>query len=476
MSAAAPSRTTPIRSWVALFALSLPMFVLSIDANGVVVLLPTIGKDLGVGVDTMSAVVTVSSLAFAAPLVLIGRIADRVGARPLLLGGVVGFAVASTICAVTESYSLLLVGRGLQGIASACCFATSLAAIDALFDAKRLPVAIGIWGAIGGVGSAAGPLVASVIGDVWSWRWFFAINVVLLSIAFVMLWVLVPHLPGDRTRSIPYGRLLVLAFGIWTISGAIQHAGVAGWWNAAVLGSLAVGAVALALLVRRPRGRTRADETRAAEPLVDRDVTRNPSFRLGVAEATLSNWGSGVIMVLVPSALQAVRGLDLLDTGLVFLAFSVPFAVGGALSGPLTHRLGARATQALGSAGLAVGLTWLAVSGVDGALWIVGVGLAVAGLGNGIVYSASTSYSLSELPVVDAAEASAVLNMVRVLGLALGIALSNSIVRVVDGSMSGDAQAGLRVALGVAAVIAVVGVPIARTTGRRVAASAPDRH
>lgn len=443
---------SPRRAWTALVALSLPMLVLSIDANGVVVLLGAIGGDLDVDAGRTSVVVTVASLAFAAPLVLVGRIADRVGARPLLLGGVVGFAVASAICAASESFPVLVAGRALQGIATACCFATSLAVIDALFDGSRLPVAIGIWGALGGVGSAAGPLVASVLGSLWSWRAFFAVNVGILAVALVMLIVLVPHLPGDRTRSVPYGRLLVLAFGIWTVTGGVQRAGVDGWFQLPVLAPLAVGTVALVLLFRQP----------TPEPLVAARVTRTASFRTGVAEATLSNWGSGVIMVLVPTALQALGGLDVLATGVVFLAFSAPFAVGGALSGPLTRSWGPRATQGAGSAGLAIGLTWLALVGFEGSLALVAAGLAVAGLGNGVVYSASTSYSLRDIPPDDAAEASALLNMIRVLALALGIALSNSLVRVADDLFDGHSQAGLRAALGLAAVIAAAGIPVLR--------------
>jgi len=450
--AARPRTEHGARAWITLVALSLPMLVLSIDANGVVVLLPTIGADLGVGADSMSAVVTVSSLAFAAPLVLVGRIADRVGARPLLLGGIVGFAVASTICAVTQTFPLLIAGRALQGVASACCFATSLAVVDAVFDDDRLPIAIGVWGAIGGIGGAAGPLVASVVGELWSWRVFFAVNVGLLGIAFVMLAVLVPRLHGDRTRSIPVLRLLVLTFGIWTVSAGIQRAGVDGWVQVGVIGSLVVGGAALVVLLRR----------RTGEPLVSTDVTGSVAFRVGVAEATLSNWGSGVIMVLIPIALQSIAHLDVLDTGLVFLAFSVPFAVGGAVSGVMMRRLGPRWTLATSSAVLAAGLVLLACTGVDVPVVVVGLGLAVAGLGNGVVYSASTSHSLAAVPIDDAAEASATLNMVRVLGLALGIALSNSIVRVVDDVVPGRSEAGLRVALGVAAVIAAAGVVVAR--------------
>jgi dipeptide/tripeptide permease len=111
---------------------------------------------------------------------------------------------------------------------------------------------------------------------------------------------------------------------------------------------------------------------------------------------------------------------------------------------------------------LAAGLGVLTVTGVDVGVALVAVGLAIAGLGNGVVYSASTSYSLAAIPVDDAAEASAALNMVRVLGLALGIALSNSIVRVVDDVVPGHSEAGLRVALGVAAVVVAAGMVVAR--------------
>ena len=136
------------RQWLALFALSLPIVALSVDMNGVVVLLPTIGHDLGVSAATASAIVTCASL---------------------LLFGVVGFGVASALCAVSDTFALMMIGRCLQGVASACCFTTSLAAIDAMFVGEQQPLAVGIWGALGGIGGACGPLVASLLASVWSW-------------------------------------------------------------------------------------------------------------------------------------------------------------------------------------------------------------------------------------------------------------------------------------------------------------------
>jgi DHA2 family methylenomycin A resistance protein-like MFS transporter len=443
------------RRWLALVALSLPVVALSVDMNGVVVLLPTIGHDLGVSASVAGAIVTAASLAFAAPLLLIGRVADRVGARPVLLIGVVGFAIASATCATADTFAVMMLGRSLQGVASACCFTTSLAAIDALFEGQgSQPMAVGIWGALGGIGGACGPLVASVLADAWSWRAFFGVNVVLLSVAFLMLVWLVPHLPADRTRDVPVITLVLLMFGIGTACAAIQHVASAGWLDAVTIGGLVVGAGFLVVVWRRVRGRA---------PLISEQVTRLVPFRLGTATATLSNWGSGVVMVLVPTALEVVRGVSVLESGILFLGFSVPFALGGAMSGFMARALTAPRTLAIGSAGMAVGMVALAFVGPDGPLGAVILTLAVVGLGNGVVYSAATSYALIDVATEDAAEASAALSAARVLGLAVAVAISTSMMTTID---NGDLQAdrGLAVALLVGAIITGAGWWIARRT------------
>jgi DHA2 family methylenomycin A resistance protein-like MFS transporter len=440
------------RQWLALFALSLPIVALSVDMNGVVVLLPSIGADLGVSAATAGAIVTCASLAFAAPLLLIGRVADRVGARPILLAGVVGFAIASGLCAVSETFALMIAGRALQGVSSACCFTTSLAAIDAMFEGESQPLAVGIWGALGGIGGACGPLVASLLANAWSWRAFFGVNIVLLSVAFVLLLWLVPKLPSDPTRTVPVLTLTLLMLGIGFGCAAIQHAAAGGWLNAFTVGGLALGAVFLGLVARRRS---------PANPLVPARVTRLAPFRLGTATATLSNWGSGVVMVLVPTALELVRHTSVLETGILFLAFSVPFALGGVASGFMIRVRNAPATLALGSAAMVIGMVALAIVGPDGPLGSLLITLAVTGFGNGVVYSAATSYALIDIAPDDAGGAAAVLSAARVLGLALAVALSTSLMATIDDAWPGGTW-GLRIALLLAAGITGVGWWLAR--------------
>jgi MFS family permease len=444
-----------VKRWLALFALSLPVVALSVDMNGVVVLLPTIASDLGVTAAVAGAIVSVASLAFAAPLLLIGRIADRVGARPVLLIGVVGFAIASALCAWSETFTVMMLGRSLQGVASACCFTTSLAAIDALFEGDdSQPLAVGIWGALGGIGGACGPLVASLLDEAFSWRAFFGVNLILLSVAFVLLAWLVPRLPADRTRAVPFATLVLLMFGIASVTAAIQHVASAGWLNAITISGILVGAVLLLVVWLRVRGR---------EPLIAASVMRLSAFRLGTETATLSNWGSGVVIVLVPTALEVLRGVNVLEAGILFLGFSVPFALGGLLSGFMIRSLTAPRTLALSSAVMAAGMVALAIVGVDGALGLVIVTLAIVGVGNGVVYSAATSYALIDVATDDAAEASAALSAARVLGFAVAIAISTSLMSTIDDAAPGDAW-GLRTALVVGAGITGVGWWLARRT------------
>ena len=250
----------------------------------------------------------------------------------------------------------------------------------------------------------------------------------------------------------PYLTLGFLMLGIGFAVGGIQHAASAGWSAPTTIASIVIGAAFMLVVLRRRR---------PEDPLVTRRVSGSPPFRLGTATATLSNWGSGVVMVLVPTALELVRHTTVLETGLLFLAFSIPFALGGAASGLLMRARGAPAMLAAGSVAMAAGMVGLAIVGPDGHIASVLLTLAVIGFGNGVVYSGATSYALIAVPPDEASEASAVLSAARVLGLALAVAVSTSLMSTIDGQHPGSSW-GLRVALLVGAVITAGGWLVAR--------------
>jgi len=449
------STITRTRAWAVLIAVSIPLFALSVDLNGVAILLPQIGKDFDVGTVGASSAVTAAAIGFAAPLLLVGRVADRIGARVILLGGVAGFVGASAICAWADTWAVFITGRALQGIASACCFTTSLVVIDACFDERERPVAVGLWAAIGGVGSAAGPLVASGIASLASWRAFFGVNIALGGLALVALAALLPHTAGDPTRALHPVRLGFLTVGIGVAVSGLQAAGNHGWDNPATLASIVLGALVVAGVVFGPR----------SGPLVQRNVTRVRSFWAGTGVATASNWGSGVAIVLVPAPLQSARDIDVLQAGALFLAFSVPFALGGSVSGPLVKLQGGNETMIGACVVQAVGLALLAIVGLDAPLLVMVDQEGGAGFGNGVAYSSATSVGLSEIERDDAGEASGLLTMLRLLGLSIGVAISTSLVHAVNDSISGSSP-GIQVALALGAVVTLLGVPCVALLGR----------
>ena len=230
----------------------------------------------------------------------------------------------------------------------------------------------------------------------------------------MLLATLVPPLPSNRRLPVDVVRLGALTVAVALTVGGLQHAAPGGWGSAGTLVPLALGVGIGAVLVARGHGR---------EPLVPKAVTDTASFRVGTWVATASNWGSGVILVLVPAALQVVRHATVLETGALFLGFSVPYAIAGAMSGPISRRLGPRTAMATGLVTTAAGLGLLALVGLDAAVVALLVALAIAGAGTGIVYSVSTSYAIGDTRPADAGEASALLTMLRLLGLTLSVAL-----------------------------------------------------
>ena len=462
------SATDPARGrspWWLLAALSLPLVALAVDVNGVGIVLPEISADLRLDAAAATWVMNASPIAFAAVLIVMGRLADRIGRRGLLLAGVAGFGLASLVCALAPTVEVLIAGRVAQGVASAMCFTTSLAVVDATFDTARRGRAIGIWGAIMGVGGAIGPLVGGALTTGSGWRSFFGINVGLCLVVVPILARLVPpDAPITTSARARRGASLTLVIGL-----ALLMTGVQGTTNGdgvvtpVVLVPLAVGLALLGGLIRRDRG--------AAESLIPTAILRASNFGVANVVGTCGNWAFGVVIVFVAAWLQRVSHLSALGAGVAFIGFSGAFAAAGVASARFLTRCGPRGTLILGSVLGIVGVSAMATMTADGALTMVVVGLVVSGFGLGVVFDASTTVGLEAVGSALAATAAGVLQTARLVGLVIGIAVStwvqNEATAHATGSAASRSTAGIRASLLVAAAALVVGVVTATLSGRR---------
>ena len=445
-----------------LVAVALPLVALSIDFSGVAVALPQIGADFDVSAADAGWVINAFALGAAGPLLVSGRTADRFGRRRMLLIGVLLFCAGTAAAALAPTFDVLIASRVVQGLATSLFMTASLSAVSTAFAGDRRAWAIGMWSAIGSTAAAAAPVVGGLVVDALSWRWFFALNVPVLLVAAAMIARDVPESYGDRQPIDLVGAALATASVTLVVYG-FQEAGSYGWRSPSVTVPIGLGAVLFAAFVLQQR--------RTPHTLIEAAILRARAYRPPVTVAFLANWGFGAINILLTFWLQDVRHLSAATTGMVFLAYSVPFAVMGALTGRVVQRFGSRTPMVAGMALVAGSFVALATLGATSPIGVVLVSMALSGVGQGLAYNVSTTAAMSSVPDEDAGVASGLLTALRNVGVAAGVAVATLATAAPAGSSGAAATAAFSTGLASAAWamvgIALLGMLVALTASPR---------
>ena len=181
------------RRWWTLAALSFALFMIMLDNTVVNVALPSIQRDLGIGVSELEWVVTGYALSFAVLMLTGGKVADMVGRRLIFLLGLAVFTISSLLCGLAGTAELLIAARVLQGVGAAMMMPATLSIISATFPPRERGTALGIWAGVSAMALAIGPLIGGLITEHISWNWIFYINVPVGIIGLVAGWVIIPE-------------------------------------------------------------------------------------------------------------------------------------------------------------------------------------------------------------------------------------------------------------------------------------------
>jgi EmrB/QacA subfamily drug resistance transporter len=337
------------RRWYALVLLCAAFSMVILDSTIVYVALPSIQHALGFSAAGVQWVITVYLLTFAGLLLLGGRTADLVGRRAVFMVGVALFTLASLGCALAPSAGVLLAARAVQGVAAAMLTPAALALLITTFveEAERNR-ALGIWGAIGGVGATAGLLVGGPITDGLGWEWIFLINVpvglVLLAASPVLLRESRQE-PGQRAYD-PAGAATITA-GLIVFVYAIVEAPATGWAQAPTIGLLVAAATLILLFV--------LVESRAPVPLVRLGIFRSPVLAGG--NLLIVTMGMTVDAVLFTLTLftQEVLHYSAVQFGLMMAAMTAVSVVGSYAGQALVTGVGVQRVAVVGTALVGVG-------------------------------------------------------------------------------------------------------------------------
>ncbi len=268
-----------------LLAVSLGYFMVILDATAVNLALPAIGHDLGGGITGLQWVVDGYTLAFAALLLSAGVAGDRFGPRRVFLAGLLLFTAASAGCALAPALGVLVVIRLIQGAAAALLVPSSLALLQASYpDRARRARAVGLWGGIGGLAAASGPVLGGGLTAAVSWRLVFAVNI---PVGLLACWltrrrVASPPGAGDR-RGDPVGQLTAIVT-LTALTAGLIEAGPHGWASWPVAAGLVIAAGGAAAFV--------AAQHRVRSPMLPLPLLRRPACRGAASWGCSSTWAS----------------------------------------------------------------------------------------------------------------------------------------------------------------------------------------
>jgi len=455
---------------VVLAIVSAGVVLASLDVFIVNVALPDMARDLDAPLSGLSWVLNAYAIVYAALLVVFGRLAERRSRDLGFLLGVFVFTVASAACAAATSATSLVVFRIFQAAGAALLTPTSLSLILATAPAERRHASVRAWTALGGLAAALGPVVGGLLVTA-SWRWIFIVNAPIGLAALYVGWRRLPRVPGHPVpRPDALGAALLTA-GVAGLTLALVEGGDWGWSSAATLGTLAGSVAMLALFV--------AHCLHHRNPLVEPALFRAGGFAGASLAMTLFSVSFGGLLLSIALWLQDVWDWSALQAGLAIAPGPVMVPLFSFLvAGRLIGRFGPAPVVAAGATLFAAGLGWWALTAQlqpDYVGSILG-GMLITGVGVGLTLPTLMATAAGSLPPQSFATGSAVINVFRQTGLALGVALLIAVLGTPDpGEETRAAFQTAWVVLGavaIAAALAGAGLLRVRPQTRQPAASA----
>ncbi|MDX2393595.1 MFS transporter [Streptomyces sp. DK15] len=420
-----------------LAVVSVAAFMAMLDNLAVTNALPAMGEDLGLGISGLQWAVASYTLVLAATLLSGGAAGDRLGQRRAFLTGLLGFMAGSAVSSLATTLATLLTGRVVQGLGAALLLPAGAALLRHAYpDATARARALGLRGAIGGLGVALGPAFGGLLTQALGWRSVMWINLPIGVVALAAAWRLLPCPPAGPARWDPVGQALAVT-GLGSLVYGLVQGPVDGWGAPGTAAALTTAALALPAFA--------FTETRVRRPLLDPALFRDPECRALTASCFSSSvalFGGTFFLSLF---LQNVLRWTPAGAGMVFLSASAFIVLASPVGAALTVRFGVYVPMSLGLGLDALALTGLSCFGRQAAYadywWL----LPVLGTGTGLLFVPATITLVSRAPASQAGTAAAVTDTLREIGGVVGVAALGAVLaaRMDRGLHDRAARAGL---------------------------------
>jgi len=406
--------------WLVVGVTCIGGFIGQLDASIVQLALPRLEREFGANLDAVSWVAIAYLLAFASSLPIFARLSETKGRKLFYLAGYALFTLASALCGLVSDLHLLIACRALQGVGGALCGANSITILVKAAGPSRLGRAMGLFAAAQAVGISAGPVIGGLILAKWGWRWIFLASVPFGLAGLIVGWLTVPQTPQPTaSKRFDWQGALLLTPALTSVLLMLNEGQAWGFKSTAMLCALLVAVIFLPLFVWR--------EWQQPDPLIDLHLFRSPAFSGGLAAVSLS-YALLYSMFFLMSFLF-IHGLNESPTLAGLHLALIPIALGlvAPITGSIYARVGARrmTTSAMLLCICALGVLSRSLAGLTVYHYGVMCALALFGVGLGMFIAPNNSATIAAAPGTRTGEAGGMLNLMRALGCAIGIATAS---------------------------------------------------
>jgi EmrB/QacA subfamily drug resistance transporter len=413
-------------------------------------------------------VISAYALVFGGFLLLGGRSADLLGRRRVFLAGVVVFTVASLLAGLAWSEPTLIGARALQGLGAAIISPAALSILSTTFtEGRERNIALGVWGAVGGFGAAAGVLLGGFLTDALSWEWIFFVNVPVGVTSFALAPFLLTESRDARVSQFDAPGAVMVTAGLSSLVYAITQAGQDGWLAARTVTFFAAAVLLLVGFV--------VWELRQAEPLMRFGLLRTRTVSGANVSAFILGTALFSMFLMLTLYMQQVLGYSPMRTGAAYLAVAGSAIVWSTVAAQLVTRVGVKPVLVVGSVSLTAGLAYFTQVSVGGSyLGDLLPGFLLTGVGIGFSFVPISIAALAGIRPAEAGLASGLFNTSQQIGGALGIAALSTIASSQTDSSAAAGTAlpfalvdGFTAALTAGVIVAALGIVAALTLIRR---------
>jgi DHA2 family methylenomycin A resistance protein-like MFS transporter len=453
MLVAAPIVAPPVvqRRSLILLTLCLAVLIAQVDTSVVNLALRPIGEGLEVGIAPLQWIVDGYNLAYALFLLTGGLLADLYGRRRIFIGGVLVFSVGCLICGLSPNAPVLIFGRVVAGLGAAMLQPASLAILRVVWtDIRERGHALGIWAGCNGLAFAIGPTIGGLLIRGFGWRSVFLVVLPLGVGAVVLASRHVPESSDPAGRhGDPLGQILAaVALGGLALASIEAHERPL---VSAVALPVAIIAAALFVVAERLHGEG---------ALVPPGLFRKPAFTGAIAATAAMTFGMYGLLFLVPLSWQGGEDpLSAVEAGLAMLPAALTFVAVSRHSGTLTERFGARVATAGGTALIGLGLLVVALTTSARPIWLAEIGMVLTGIGMGTNTGPLMGVGVAAVPAARSGTASSLINVARMVGATLGVAMLGALYALLGGGST-----GFTAALAIGGVVQLMGAATAWAT------------